>query len=162
MSTNFTKTVNNVFLRLLSSMLLSYNSIKLKMTTSYVKTKTHFLVLCFLLMVSLSEIWNDTTFPLSLLVFSGLFGIKDKHILVPFKAIYNKVGAIVRDLPKSFDTLNHNHLFYKLNARGFNRNALIFTRNYFSIRKQRYSTSVPQGSVFAPCQKFFRKRYLLF
>ena len=36
----------------------------------------------------------------------------------------NKVGAIVMDLSKAFDTLNHNLLLCKLKAYGFNKNAL--------------------------------------
>ena len=49
----------------------------------------------------------------------------------------NKVGAIVMDLCKAFDTLNHNLLLCKLKAYGFNKNALTFIQSYFTNRHQR-------------------------
>ena len=72
----------------------------------------------------------------------------------------NKVGAIIMDLSKAFDTLNHNLLLCKLKAYGFNKNALTFIQSYFTNRHQRtkvgdkfnkwqkISTGVPQGSIF--------------
>ena len=49
----------------------------------------------------------------------------------------NKVGAIIMDLSKAFDTLNHNLLLCKLKAYGFNKNALTFIQSYFTNRYQR-------------------------
>ena len=77
----------------------------------------------------------------------------------------NKVGAIIMDLSKAFDTLNHNLLLCKLKAYGFNKNALTFIQSYFRNRHQRtkvgdkfskwqrISTGVPQGSI--PGHLFF-------
>ena len=41
----------------------------------------------------------------------------------------NKVGAIMMDLSKAFDTLNQNLLVCKLKAYGFNKNDLIFIQS---------------------------------
>ena len=49
----------------------------------------------------------------------------------------NKVGAIIMDLSKAFDTLNHNLHFCKLRAYGFNKNFLTFIQSYFTNRHQR-------------------------
>ena len=49
----------------------------------------------------------------------------------------NKVGAIIMDLSKAFDTLNHNLLLCKLKAYSFNKNALTFIQSYFTNRHQR-------------------------
>ena len=74
----------------------------------------------------------------------------------------NKVGAIIMDLSKAFDTLNHNLLLCKLKAYGFNKNALTFIQSYFTNRYQRakvgdkvskwqrISTGVPQGLILVP------------
>ena len=48
----------------------------------------------------------------------------------------SKVGAIVMDLSKAFDTLNHN-LLCKLKAYGFDTNALTFIQSYYSKRLRR-------------------------
>ena len=48
----------------------------------------------------------------------------------------NKVGAIIMDLSKVFDTLNHNFLLSKLKAYGFNKNAIAFTQSYFTNKHQ--------------------------
>ena len=73
-----------------------------------------------------------------------------------------KVGAIVMNLSKAFDTLNLNLLLCKLKAYGFDTNALTFIQRYFSSRRQRtkvgdkfskwqnISTGVPQGSILGP------------
>ena len=55
------------------------------------------------------------------------------------KAINNKgaVGAILTDLSKAFDCLNHNILIAKLEAYGFGNAALKFIHDYLKERKQR-------------------------
>ena len=71
-------------------------------------------------------------------------------------------GALLKDLSKAFDYLNHELLTAKLNAYGFSLPALRLINDYLSNRKQRtkientYSTwldiifGVPQGSVLGP------------
>ena len=71
-------------------------------------------------------------------------------------------GALLTDLSKAFDCLNHDFLIAKLNAYGFSLPALRLIHDYLSNRKQRtrinnsYSTwmeivfGVPQGSILGP------------
>ena len=71
-------------------------------------------------------------------------------------------GAVLTDLSKAFDCLNHELLIAKLNAYGFSRPALLFIHSYLTDRRQRvnfngsFSTwtetvrGVPQGSVLGP------------
>ena len=71
-------------------------------------------------------------------------------------------GAILMDLSKAFDTINHELLIAKLEAYGFEHSALETMRSYLSDRWQRtkvntsFSTwkellcGVPQGSVLGP------------
>ena len=57
-----------------------------------------------------------------------------------WRALQNKgqkVGAIIMDLSKAFDTLNHKLLFKKLQAYGFDKKSLSFTESYFTNREQR-------------------------
>ena len=49
----------------------------------------------------------------------------------------NKVEALVLNLSKAFDTLNHNLLPCELKAYGFDTTALTFIQNYFSNGHQR-------------------------
>ena len=70
--------------------------------------------------------------------------------------------ALLIDLSKAFDCLNHDLLIAKLNAHGFSLPALRLIHDYLSNRKQRrrinnsYSTwmeivlGVPQGSILGP------------
>ena len=46
-------------------------------------------------------------------------------------------GAILMDLSKAFDTLNHDLLIAKLDAYGFDRKALLLIQSYLSNRWQR-------------------------
>ena len=74
---------------------------------------------------------------------------------------YN-AGAVLTDLSKAFDCLNHDLLIAKLNAYGFRKAAIHFIYNYLKERKHRtkinntYSNwrstklGVPQGSILGP------------
>ena len=71
-------------------------------------------------------------------------------------------GAILMDLSKAFDTINHELLIAKLNAYGFDDSALKIVLSYLSDRRQRTKVNssfsnweqllcgVPQGSVLGP------------
>ena len=80
------------------------------------------------------------------------------------KAIDNnkKAGAVLTDLSKAFDSLNHELLLAKLEAYGFDDPSLNFVLSYLSDRKQRTKVNnafsawakidagVPQGSILGP------------
>ena len=86
-------------------------------------------------------------------------------LIEKWKAILNKngyAGAVLMDLTKAVDTINHDLLIAKLNAYGFLKNSLRLIKSYLSNRWQRtkINTSfsswtellagVPQGSVLGP------------
>ena len=74
----------------------------------------------------------------------------------------NKFGALLIDLTKAFDCLNHELIIAKLDAYGFDHMALNLILSYLSAGKHRtkvnnyFSTwakiivGVPQGSVLGP------------
>ena len=69
-----------------------------------------------------------------------------------------KAGAILTDLSKAFDSLDHKLLIAKLSAYGFGKTSLELIYSYLSSRKQRVkisnwgniSSGVPQGSILGP------------
>ena len=77
-------------------------------------------------------------------------------------------GALLTDLSKAFDCIDHDLLIAKLNAYGLDSNSLNFINSYLKNRKQRtrinssYSDfseitdGVPQGSILGPLLSFNR------
>ena len=49
-------------------------------------------------------------------------------------------GALLMDLSKAFDTLDHDPLIAKLNAYGFDKNALRLTRSYLTDDREQKLT----------------------
>ena len=50
----------------------------------------------------------------------------------------NKIGALIMDLSKSFDTINHDYfLSLLIKVYGFNENSVSFVRSYLTNRYQR-------------------------
>ena len=87
------------------------------------------------------------------------------HMIEKMKRSLDKgghAGAVLMDLSKAFDTINHELLIAKLNAYGFSRDALELIHSYLNDRWHRtkinnsYSswrkitTGMPQGSVNGP------------
>ena len=74
----------------------------------------------------------------------------------------DSVAAILMDLSKAFDCVNHELLIAKLNAYGFSKSALNFVHSYLTERAQRVQVEsefssyqclkigVPQGSILGP------------
>ena len=50
-------------------------------------------------------------------------------------------GALLMDLSKAFDSLDHELLLAKMHAYGFSRSALTFIHSYLSNKKQRVNTN---------------------
>ena len=71
-------------------------------------------------------------------------------------------GALLTDLSKAFDCLNHDLLIAKLEAYGFDKKSLTCILSYLTDRKQRtkvnasfsawssVKSGVPQGSILGP------------
>ena len=85
-----------------------------------------------------------------------------------------KTGAVLADLSKTFDCIDHNLLIAKLNAYGFEKRSLQFLHFYHTKRKRRTKvesafsyremlfSDVPRGSILGPlllnkyiCDMFF-------
>ena len=73
-----------------------------------------------------------------------LKGINIKHALIAmiekWKSSLDKkeyAGAILMDLSKAFDTINHELLLAKLHAYGFDKQSLALILNYLTNRWQR-------------------------
>ena len=74
----------------------------------------------------------------------------------------NFAGAVLMDLSKAFDTINHQLLIAKLHAYGFSKNSLQLIMDYLTNRLQHIKINttfsswseivqgVPQGSVLGP------------
>ena len=96
-------------------------------------------------------------------------GYNTQHALARFvekcKSVQDKkgfAGAILMDLSKAFDCLNHELLIAKISAHGFSRPALKLIYSYLHVRQHRVkingalstlndtSLGVPQGSVLGP------------
>ena len=80
-----------------------------------------------------------------------------------YKLVYGgQAGALLTDLSKAFDCIEHELLAAKRYAYGFDKNSLYFINSYLKVRKQRtkinssYSAfaeilfGVPQGSILEP------------
>ena len=96
-------------------------------------------------------------------------GFSAQHALISMTEKWRKImdqkgfaGAILMDLSKAFDCLDHDLLIAKLNAYGFNNDALKSIQSYLTNRWQRVKVEnyfsnwfeldlgVPQGSVLGP------------
>ena len=96
-------------------------------------------------------------------------GFSAQHALISMLEKWKKqldkkgfAGAVLMDLSKAFDCINHELLIAKLNSYGFSKNALELLHNYLSNRWQRTKVNnafsdwsellvgVPQGSVLGP------------
>ena len=48
-----------------------------------------------------------------------------------------ETGAVLKDLCKTFDCIDHNLLIVKLNVYGFEKQSIDFLHSYLTMRKQR-------------------------
>ena len=74
----------------------------------------------------------------------------------------SKVGVIIIDLSKAFDSLNHELLLAKLKTYGLDSNSVSFLKSYLTNRLQRCKTNnsfskwgkvlngIPKGSILGP------------
>ena len=74
----------------------------------------------------------------------------------------NKIGVIIMDFCKAFDTLNHNLLVAKLKTYGLDLDATLFIKSYLTTRYQRFKigdspsewekiiAGVSQGTILEP------------
>ena len=63
------------------------------------------------------------------------------RMIKPWKAKLNngsKVGVIIMDLSKAFDSLNHDLLLAKLEAYGLDNNTVSFMKSYLTNRFHRF------------------------
>ena len=88
-----------------------------------------------------------------------------KELIEKWKIVLDSKGygdAVLMDLSKAFDTINHDLLIAKLHAYGFSKESLKLIKSYLSNRWQRTKVNlsfsswselilgVPQGSVLGP------------
>ena len=69
-----------------------------------------------------------------------------------------QVGAVLTDLSKAFDCLNHDLLIAKFEAYGFNIKALTFIQDYLSNRSQRTKIYSEYSSYIVWCSARINSR----
>ena len=91
-----------------------------------------------------TQILNYIKIYLSPFLFGFRKGHSTEHCLLSMLEMWNKAlddkkhaGAVLTDLSKAFDCLNHELLIAKLSAYGFDENSLTFIYSYLRNRKQR-------------------------
>lgn len=70
-------------------------------------------------------------------------------------------GAVLTDLSKAFDCLNHEFLIAKLEAYGFDQSSLTYIYSYLSERKQRTKVNNSFSECCNICLGFLRVQYLV-
>ena len=91
--------------------------------------------------------------------------VLNRHFYEKWKIVLDSKGygdAVLMDLSKAFDTINHDLLIAKLHAHGFSKESLKLIKSYLSNRWQRTKVNlsfsswselilgIPQGSVLGP------------